>query len=108
MKTISKAILALLIIMMPASVTAQEKGRETATVKYDTSIDCQNCVNTIMKNLPFEKGVRDVTCNLQTKVVTIKYNPDKTKPELLKRALEKLGYTAKEIAEKTKEPGTNN
>jgi len=50
-----------------------------------------------MKNIPFEKGVKDVKCDLPTKVVTISYNPEKTKPETLKRALEKLGYTAREV-----------
>jgi len=106
MKSITKTVLTLLIVMMSASLAAQEKSKDVASVKFDTSIDCQNCVNTIMKNIPFEKGVKDVKCNLQTKVVTIEYNPEKTKPELLKRALEKLGYTAKEKPDNDKEPGT--
>jgi len=96
MKNITKILLMAFIIAMPASLSAQDQGKDVATVKFETSIDCQNCVNTIMKNIPFEKGVRDVKCDLQTKIVTIEYVTTKTKPELLKRAIEKLGYTAKE------------
>lgn len=103
MKTITKVLFALIIIILPASAMAQDNEKKTATVKFETSIDCQNCVNTIMKNIPFEKGVKDVTCNLETKVVTVVYQPQKNSPELLKRAIEKLGFTAKEIREKKKE-----
>ncbi len=83
------------------TLSAQDKkGKELSTVRFETSIDCENCVNTIMKNIPFEKGVKDVKCDLPTKEVTIQYQEDKTKPETLKRLLEKLGYSAKEITEK--------
>ena len=88
------------------ALNAQEKkSKEVSTVRFSTSIDCENCVNTIMKNVPFEKGVKDVSCDLETKEVTVKYKSDKTSPELLKRAIEKLGYTAQEIPEKEKKAG---
>jgi len=86
------------------ALNAQEKkSKEVSTVKFTTSIDCENCVNTIMKNVPFEKGVKDVSCDLDTKEVTVRYRSDKTRPELLKRAIEKLGYTAEVIPEPGKE-----
>lgn len=95
MKTNIKLTLLFLLLVGPQSVQAQSKSKDLATVKFDTSIDCEACVNTIMKNIPFEKGVKDVKCDLTTKEVTIEYQATKTTPELLKRALEKLGYTAK-------------
>ncbi len=88
------------------ALIAQEKNRkELSTVRFATGIDCENCVNTIMKNIPFEKGVKDVKCDLTTKEVTVRYQNDKTSPETLKRSIEKLGYTAKEVTEKKKESG---
>ncbi len=97
---------ALLLIFTSFALSAQEKGKkEISTVKFETSIDCENCVNTIMKNIPFEKGVKDVKCDLTTKEVTVQYQNDKNKPELLKRAIEKLGFTASEVKEKKKEEG---
>lgn len=88
------------------ALSAQEKNnKELTTVKFATSIDCQNCVNTIMKNIPYEKGVKDVKCDLTTKEVTVQYQKDKNNNESLKRSIEKLGYTAKEVTEKKKESG---
>ena len=96
---------ALLFLFSSISLSGQEKNKkELATVRFETSIDCENCVNTIMKNIPFEKGVKDVKCDLTTKEVTIQYQKDKNKPEQLRRSIEKLGFTAKEIKEK--EEGT--
>lgn len=104
MKTIVKALLVLLIIAVPAKGMAQDKEKEkekqTSTVRFETSIHCENCVNSIMKNIPFEKGVKDVKCNLDTKIVTVVFQPEKNNTEQLKRAIEKLGYTAKEVKEK--------
>lgn len=95
---------AMLLIFSTAILSAQDKAKkELSTVRYETSIDCENCVNTIMKNIPYIKGVKDVKCDLTTKEVAIQYQKDKAEPEKLKRAIEKLGYTAKEITEKEKE-----
>ena len=91
----------LLILFSSLSLSGQEKNKkELATVKFETSIDCDHCVSTIMKNIPFEKGVKDVKCDLTTKEVTIQFQKDKNKPEQLKKSLEKLGFTAKEVKEK--------
>lgn len=97
----------LLLIFSSVTLSAQEKNKkELQTVRFETSIDCENCVNTIMKNIPYIKGVKDVKCDLATKEVTIQYQDGKTTSELLKRSIEKLGYTAKEVTEKKKEEVT--
>ncbi|MDX9727736.1 MAG: heavy metal-associated domain-containing protein [Bacteroidales bacterium] len=97
----------LLFIFSSVALNAQEKTKkELQTVRFETSIDCENCVNTIMKNIPYIKGVKDVKCDLATKEVTVKYQDGKTSSEVLKRSIEKLGYTAKEVTEKKKEEGT--
>ena len=97
----------LLFLFSSITLSAQEKNKkDLSTVRFETSIDCQNCVNTIMKNVPFEKGVKDVKCVLATNVVTVQYQKDKISPETLKRSIEKLGFTAREVTEKKKEEGT--
>ena len=45
-------------------------------------------------------------CDLATKEVTVQYQKDKISPETLKRSIEKLGFTAREVTEKKKEEGT--
>lgn len=94
---------AIILLFSSVSLSGQEKNKkDIATVRFETSIDCENCVNTIMKNVPFEKGVKDVKCDLETKEVTVQYQKDKNNPEQLKRSIEKLGYTAKVVPEKEK------
>lgn len=98
----------ILFLLSVVTLNGQEKDKkELSSVRFETSIDCENCVNTIMKSIPFEKGVKDVKCDLTTKEVTVKYQKDKTSAETLRRSIEKLGYTAKEVTEKKKqEEGT--
>jgi len=97
MKTIQKFLSIIIIAVFPAMLTAQSKQKPEETVKYVTSIDCENCVNKIMSNLPQEKGIKDVKCDLKTKEVTVTYNKEKNNPEQIKRSIEKLGYNAKEV-----------
>ena len=97
MKTISKIIALILLAIVPLVVSGQQKNKKTETVKYITSIDCENCVNKIMTNLPHEKGIKDVRCDLSTQEVTVTYVRDKNNNEAIKKAIEKLGYTAREV-----------
>lgn len=92
-----KFFVVMLLIAFPVMLTAQEKPKETETVKYSTSMTCESCVNTIMSSLPKEKGVKDVKCDLKSKEVTVTYQKDKNNPEEIKKSLEKLGYTAKVV-----------
>jgi copper chaperone CopZ len=104
MKTIKILTGILVFSMAITTLNAQEKeNKKTEEVTFITSIDCEGCVNTVMDNLPQEKGVKNVVCDLETKKVTITYKKDKTDPEKLKRTLEKLGYTAKKVEDEKKQ-----
>jgi copper chaperone CopZ len=95
MKNLRNISAILILFAITISVNAQQKPKKTETVKYLTSIDCQACVDKIMTNLPQEKGIKDVKCDLETKEVTVVYQKEKNNPEEIKKSLEKLGYTAK-------------
>lgn len=102
MKTIKGIIAVLILASMPALATAQEnkaaqQDKNLVTVTYSASITCENCVNTIMNNLPKEKGVKNVSTSLENKTVTVTFQKDKNDAVQLKRAIEKLGYTAKPL-----------
>ena len=99
MKTLQKLFITILFAAVPFILTAQEKAKTTETVKYKTSIECNNCVNKVMTNLPQEKGIKDVKCDLKTKEVTVTYQKDKNNPEQIKKSIEKLGFTAKVVTE---------
>ena len=99
MKTIQKLFITMLIVALPALLTGQDKNKTIETIKFKTSIDCANCVNKIMTNIPQEKGIKDVKCDLTTKEVTVAYQKGKNTPDEIKKSIEKLGYTAKQVTE---------
>ncbi len=66
-------------------------------VKFETTIDCKNCVKKVTENVSFEKGVKDLKTELSDKTVTIVYNPDQTDTLKLAKAIRKLGYKANVI-----------
>lgn len=96
MKKFQNIIAVILLFALPFAVNGQQKEKKTETVKYRTSIDCQECVDNIMTNLPQEKGIRDVTCDLKTKEVSVTYQKEKNNPEEIRKSIEKLGYVAKQ------------
>ncbi len=64
-------------------------------VVLSCDIHCQGCINKIMKNIAFEKGVKDIICDLDTKTVTVTYDANKTDVPTLLTAFEKIRKPAK-------------
>ncbi|MEZ0486186.1 heavy-metal-associated domain-containing protein [Fibrella aquatica] len=75
-------------------LAADDKDKE---VKIKTSAVCGMCKSRIERNLAFEKGVKEATLDVETKVVTIKYNAAKTDVNKLKANITKTGYDADEV-----------
>lgn len=98
MNTLKKIVIAILLIALPGIIAAQGKPKKVETVKFSTSIDCKACVDKIMTNLPQEKGIKDVKCDLKTKEVEVAYQKDKNNEEEIKKTIEKLGFTAKVLS----------
>jgi len=71
-------------------------------IKIKTSAVCGMCKDRIEQGLAFEKGIKDVSLDVETKIATIKYNPAKINPDEIRKAISKLGYDADEVlADKT-------
>ena len=64
------------------------------TVRIKTSAICDQCKERIEHDLSFEKGVKSNVLNLDTKEVTVVYNPKKTDPDKIRVAITKIGYDA--------------
>ena len=69
----------ILIIASQISVFSQ-----TDTVKIKTSAVCNTCKKTIEESLSFEKGIKKSSLDLETKVITVIYNPSKTNAEKIR------------------------
>lgn len=97
-----KRYLMILCAVLIAMGTAFAKG-EKQTVVFDVDLHCQGCINKIEKNIAFEKGVRDLQCDLTKKQVLVVFDNTKTNIENLQAAFKALGKPAKVNATATEE-----
>ena len=63
-------------------------------VVFASNIHCANCSRKVQDNIAFEKGVKDLKVDVEGKTITVVFNPVKTDTLKLKKAINKLGYTA--------------
>jgi len=90
----------MMILLMNCSGYSQDK--KSAEIKIKTSAVCGMCKDRIEQGLAFEKGIKDVSLDVETKIATVKYNPAKITPDEIRKAISKLGYDADEVlADKT-------
>ena len=94
-------ILAVVFLMGIQTVSAQAKKEATkdGSVVFKVNVDCHSCEQKIKKNIPFERGVRNVTVNLEKQQVAIEFQPNRTNKDKLKQAIVKLGFTCEEVVQ---------
>lgn len=72
---------------------AKEIKKQTVVLSCD--LHCQACCDKIMKNIAWEKGVKDIVCDLKTKTVTLTFDPRKTTLDKLLDAFARIDKPAK-------------
>ena len=93
-----KRFLIFIMALMPM-VLAAKQDKQVVILSCD--LHCQGCCDKIMKNIAYEKGVKDIVCDLKKKTVTVTYDANKTDIQTLLKAFEKIGKPAKVL---TKSP----
>ena len=78
------------------NVNAQS-SKKNDTIKIMTSSVCSQCKERLESKMAYEKGVVNVSNDLETKICTIIYKTDKTDPDKLRLAISKIGYDADTI-----------
>lgn len=90
----------LLFTLLGAYNTQAQKSAKstpiTETAVLMTSAQCDMCKARIEGKLGESKGVRMVALDIRSKKLTVKYNPEKTTVDEIKRAINALGYDADE------------
>lgn len=89
-----KHILLLLSCLILSVGTLQAKNDYKETVVLSCNLHCQGCCDKIMKNIAYEKGVKDLQFDLKNKTVTLTFDKRKTDLPTLLKAFEKLGKPA--------------
>jgi len=92
-----KIILISTIAILSTNISFAQKQNKYEEIKIKTSAVCEMCKTTIEKAMAYEKGVKSFELDLKTKVLTVKYNPKKTTPEKIKKAVTLVGYNADEM-----------
>ena len=95
-----KRIIIFLLAIMPMAFclsTAEAKPNKQ-TVVLHVDLHCQDCCNKILKNIPFDKdlknGVKDLVFDLEAKTVTVTYDANKTDVPTIQKAFAKIGKPA--------------
>ena len=94
-----RIILFLLAILPMAFVlsTAEAKPNKQKVVLY-VYLHCQDCCDKIMKNIPFDKelknAVKDIVFDMEAQTVTVTYDANKTDVPALQKAFAKIGKPA--------------
>lgn len=90
MKRLVRTIGILAFLFSATQAFAGRNDRDTVT--FQVPMKCHKCQAKIEENIAFEKGVTDLSVNLEEKKVTIVYKKKATNVEKLKAAFQKLGY----------------
>ena len=80
-----------LLFCMPSFAAKADKK----VVVLSCNLHCQGCCDKIMKNIAYEKGMKDIVCDLKGKTVTVTYDANKTDVPTLLKAFDKIGKPAK-------------
>ena len=88
-----KYLLSLFFALCSIGLFAAKADKQVVVLSVD--LHCQACCDKIMKNIAFEKGVKDIVCDLKTKTVTVTFDANKTDVPTLLNAFEKINKPAK-------------
>ena len=67
-----------------------------------SQMHCEKCEKKVKDNMRFEKGLKDISTEVKTKMVTITYDAEKTNVKKLQAGFNKFSYEA-EICKRNKE-----
>lgn len=100
MKPLNTVLMILILgaVSLPHTALTQERSSRIDTVAIQTSAICGMCKERIEGDLAFERGVRKVELDDETKIVTIEYRTRRTDADKLRKAISKLGYDADDVA----------
>ena len=89
--------LSFIIFALSFSVVLFAKDIKTVVLKTQPEMHCANCEKKIKENIRFEKGVKSIKTDLETKTVIIEYDADKTNVQDIIKGFKKIKYEASEV-----------
>ena len=89
-----KRIFYLMLIALVSGTMSIGAKSSKESVKFYVYLHCEDCVNKIMKNVAYEKGVKDIVCSIPDQTVVVTYDANKTDVATLQEAFKKINKPA--------------
>ncbi len=86
--------IALAMLCAVSTAEAAKEKKEFVKQSFVAEIDCESCLKKVMNILPYQKGIKDVKCDLATKCITVEYDESKSSDEAVIATLKKVDITA--------------
>jgi len=96
MKTTILILLSFFFFAQTTSIIASNAAVKTVTFKCP-EINCSGCKGHITEAVKTLDGIKSVKVNLETKIVTVKFDDSKTSSDKIKAAIEDAGYSAEAV-----------
>lgn len=95
MKMVKFILIASLVLLTALTVNAEKKGEKT--VVYNVNLHCVSCKEKVEKNIPYEKGVKELKVDMETQTVAVTFKEDKNTTEGIQKAIENLKLEVKGV-----------
>jgi len=87
----------IIVIVLSVLSIHLTNAQEIAKAEIQTSAICEMCKETILYDLTFTKGIKDVDLNLENKVVTVEFKDNKITLDEIRKRISSLGYNADSV-----------
>lgn len=71
MKVVRLVLIMVVVLSAVMSVNAQKKNEKT--VIFNANLHCESCKAKVEKNIPYEKGVKDLKVDMKTQTITVTF-----------------------------------
>lgn len=90
-------LIAVMFTLLISCATSKSGGSSKQISFIQTNAQCGDCKVRLEGVLNFEKGIVYSNMDLDTKIVEVKYNTNKTSLETIKNSIAAIGYSADEV-----------
>ncbi len=97
MKIIKTVLFTCILSMLTFFSANAQDTPKFVEMTIKTSAVCNMCKETLESSLALEKGIKRLSLDVKTAVLTVVYSPKKTTPEKIRMAVSKVGYDADEV-----------
>lgn len=86
--------LSLAFILFFATISVQAQSGNEKTIQIKTSAVCGMCKKSLEKAMAYEKGVKKSSLDVDSKMLTVSFDPKKTNEDKIRKAVNDTGYDA--------------